>query len=458
MELVQELRALLADPGRVSTSASVLEQHSQDLTYQTPHLPDVVVYPANVGEVSRILQFANAAGVPVVAFGAGSSLEGHVIPVHGGIVLDMMEMNALLELRPEDLLVRVQPGLTRAALNKRLAREGVHFPVDPGADASLGGMVATNASGTTAVRYGAMRQQVLGLEVVLADGRVIHTGGLAVKSSAGYNLTGLFVGSEGTLGIITEITLRLYPIPEHTVAARAIFPTIDDAARVAVGLIRTGIGIGRVELVDALTIRAVNRYEQTSYPEQPTLFLEMSGTEAAVTDAVAMARELAAIEECESFEFERDEAARNRLWAARHHAALAIIAANPGLKLMSTDVCVPISLLPGALAHARETVEAHGIQAAILGHVGDGNYHALFSFDNDNPTDVARVKQVNQAIVDYALARGGTCTGEHGVGMGKARFLAREHADSLDLMRTLKQTLDPQNILNPGKVFESQGR
>ncbi|HEY8394524.1 MAG TPA: FAD-linked oxidase C-terminal domain-containing protein [Thermaerobacter sp.] len=451
---IGELRRLLGDDRKVSTSAAVLENHSHDLSYHTPRLPEAVVFPESTEEVSAVLRFANERRIPVVPFGVGSSLEGHVVPVRGGISLDLTRMDEIVEVRPDDFLVRVQAGVTRSRLNLRLAREGLFFPVDPGADATIGGMVATNASGTNAVRYGAMKHQVLGLEVVLADGSVIRTGSRAVKSSAGYNLTGLFIGSEGTLGVVTEATLRVYPLPEHVVAARASFPTVEAAARVAVGLIRAGVPVARVELVDEATIRAVNAYKGTGYPERPTLFLEFSGTEAGVRADVEFARELAALEECLAFEFESDPQAREKLWEARHHAALAIAATAPGKKMMVTDVCVPLSQLPDAIRHARQMAEEHGVHAAILGHVGDGNYHAAFMVDPQDPEDVARAERVNAAIVEYALARGGTCTGEHGVGLGKKKYLATEHGPALALMRAIKRALDPNGILNPGKVID----
>ena len=449
---IDELRRLLPDR-RVSTSRAVLENHSHDFSYHAPRLPSAVVFPETTEEVSAILRFAHEHGIAVVPFGAGSSLEGHVVPVQGGISLDLTRMNEIVEVRPDDFVVRVQAGVTRSRLNQRLARDALFFPVDPGADATIGGMIATNASGTSAVRYGAMKHQVLGLEVVLADGTIIRTGSLAVKSSAGYNLTGLFVGSEGTLGVITEATLRVYPLPEDVVAARAAFPSVEAAARVAVGLIRAGVPVARVELVDDATVQAVNSYKGTHYPERPTLFLEFSGPEAAVRADVDFARELAAIEDCLGFEFESDEKARERLWEARHHAALAIAAASPGKKMMITDVCVPISHLPEAIRHARRTAEEHGVQAAIFGHVGDGNYHAVFMVDPDDPEDVARAERVNTAIVQHALARGGTCTGEHGVGIGKKKYLNDEHGQALAVMRAIKKTLDPRNVLNPGKIF-----
>jgi D-lactate dehydrogenase (cytochrome) len=327
--------------------------------------------------------------------------------------------------------------------------------VDPGWDASIGGMAATNASGTNAVRYGAMRDQVLGLEVVLADGAVMRTGGMAMKSSAGYNLTGLFVGSEGTLGVFTEITLRLYPIPEYVLAARVVFPDIERAGRAAVAMIRSGIEIGRVELVDARTVEAVNAYKGTSYAVEPTLFLEFNGSEISVERDVGAARRIFESEGSAAFEFEADEAGRERLWEARHEAGLAVRDLYPGKNPMTTDVCVPISDLPEALRHARDTIESHGLDGAILGHVGDGNYHAVFPVDPDDEKDLARAEKVNAEIVDYALARGGTSTGEHGIGSGKTRHLEKEHGDSLPFMQKIKEIADPNGIMNPGKVFSS---
>ncbi|MDI3328925.1 MAG: FAD-linked oxidase C-terminal domain-containing protein [Alicyclobacillaceae bacterium] len=453
MSLLKELRKLIPDEERVTANETVIEHHSRDLTYHRPHPPDVVVYPLDKEEVSRVLRFADSNRIPVVPFGAGSSLEGHVIPVRGGISLDLTRMNRILEIRPEDFVARVQPGVTRHQLNQALSSYGLFFPVDPGADATIGGMAATNASGTNAVRYGAMRDQVLGLEVVLADGTILRTGGLSVKSSAGYNLTGLFVGSEGTLGVFTEIIVRVYGIPESTVAARAVFPDIESAGRAAVALIGSGMTVGRVELVDGGTIRAVNRFKGTDYTESPTLFLEFSGSRTAVEQDVELAGDIVRSEGCEAFVFERDSEARAKLWEARHHAALALMAMAPGKKLMTTDVCVPISELPEALRAARQIIEAHGLDGFILGHVGDGNYHAGFALDPDDPRDIERAEKVNAEIVRYALQRGGTCTGEHGVGLGKIKFLEEEHGRSVSLMRAIKRTLDPNGVLNPGKVL-----
>ena len=453
MDLLAGLGAILPE-GRVVSGGDDLDRHGGGVfTYHAPVRPDAVVYPQSRDEVVEILRFANEHRVPIVPFGQGSSLEAHTLPVHGGISLDLGRMDRILEVRPDDFIARVQPGLTHMALNAALAEHGLFFPVDPGWDASLGGMAGTNASGTNAVKYGVMRDQVLGLEVVLAKGTVMRTGGMAMKSSAGYNLTGLLVGSEGTLGVFTELILRLYPLPGRTVAARAVFSDIEAAGRAAVAMIRTGMSIGRVELVDAGTVRAVNAYKGTDYAAAPTLFLEFSGSEASVEDDVEVARSLSAERGCSAFDVEADEKAREKLWEARHEAALAISDLYPGMGMMSTDVCVPISDLPGALRHARDTVEAHGLQGTILGHVGDGNYHAVFPVDTEDGADRDRAEAVNAEIVDYALQRGGTCTGEHGIGIGKTRYLQKEHGDSLPLMRDIKKISDPNGIMNPGKIF-----
>jgi D-lactate dehydrogenase (cytochrome) len=452
-ELRDALLRLVPGETRVSVGETVLEHHSRDLTYHPPHTPEVVVFPETTQEVSAVLAFASRERVPVVPFGVGTSLEGHVIPLRGGISLDLSRMNRILAVRPADLAATTEPGVRRSELNARAGEHGLFFPVDPGADATLGGMAATNASGTTTVRYGNMRAQVLGLEVVLADGSVIRTGGRAVKSSAGYALTHLFVGSEGTLGVITELTLRLYGIPEHVVAARASFADVEAACRAAAALIAFGVGVTRCELVDGPTLRAINLHKGSDYPEQPTLLLEFGGSEAGVGQDLATAEDLAHSEGCTAFLSERDPDARRRLWEARHEAGLALLATAGGRTMMTTDVCVPISELPRAMAHARATIERMGIDVAILGHVGDGNYHATFLVDADDADQVARAKEANAALVDDALARGGTCTGEHGVGVGKIAHLAREHGDLLPLMRGIKDLLDPQGILNPGKVL-----
>jgi D-lactate dehydrogenase (cytochrome) len=453
MDLLAGLSTILPED-RVVSGADDLERHGGGVfTYHAPVHPDAVVYPESRDEVVGVLRFANEHLIPIVPFGKGSSLEAHTLPLHGGISLDLGRMDRILEVRPDDFIARVQPGLTHGALNVALAEHGLLFPVDPGWDASLGGMAGTNASGTNAVKYGVMRDQVLGAEVVLADGTVMRTGGMAMKSSAGYDLTGLFVGSEGTLGVFTELILRLYPLPGWTVAARAVFPDIEAAGRAAVAMIRTGMRIGRVELVDARTIDAVNTYKGTDYAAAPTLFLEFSGSKASVESDVEVARETSASEGCSSFEFEADEEAREKLWEARHDAALAISDLYPGMGMMATDVCVPISDLPGALRHARDIIESRGLDGAILGHVGDGNYHAVFPVDTGDEADQERAEAVNEEIVDYALERGGTCTGEHGIGLGKTEHLQKEHGDSLPFMREIKRIADPNGIMNPGKVF-----
>jgi D-lactate dehydrogenase (cytochrome) len=452
LDLAAELGRLVGDERRVSTSESVLRAHGEDLSYHAPRLPDVVVEASSTAEVSAVMRFANEHRIPVVPFGAGTSLEGHLIPLEGGISLDLMRMDRVLEVSPGDLLAVAQAGVTREQLNAAAVDHGLQFPVDPGANASLGGMAATSASGTTTVRYGRMRDQVLGLEVVLADGTVVHTGGRSRKSSAGYDLTNLMVGSEGTLGVITELTLRLHGIPEQARAARAVFPTIEAACTAAVAMVGVGLAVARVELVDGQTLRAVNAFKGTSYPEAPTLFLEFIGsTEGAAGDA-AFAREICDDEGCTDWQDEVDEAARRRLWEARHSVAFAVMATAPGKKHKATDVAVPLSELPAAIAVGRAAVEREGITAGILGHVGDGNYHLALMIDPNDPDEVARAQRVNDEIVRDALARGGTCTGEHGIGLGKRGYLEAEHGDLLPLMRGIKQALDPRGILNPGKI------
>ncbi|MGZ4031793.1 MAG: FAD-binding oxidoreductase [Tumebacillaceae bacterium] len=452
--LLSDLRNIIPDPERVTTNETVREQHSRDITsYHAAVLPDVVVFPQNTAEVAAIVRYANENGVPITPFGVGSSLEGHVTPMHGGISLNLMQMNQVLEVLADDFLVKVQPGVTRMQLNKHLKQYGLFFPVDPGADASLGGMAATNASGTAAVRYGTMRDNVLGLEVVMADGQAIRTGGMATKSSAGYNLTGLIVGSEGTLGVITELTLRLYGIPEFILSARATFPDVGAASNAAMGMISCGLNIDRVELVDEQTVEAVNAFKNTDFPVAPSLFLEFSGNELSVRNDFELAKSILEDEGCLLLEHDTDNAKRAILWAARHDAALAIAATAPGKKLMTTDVCVPLSKMPEAIVNARQTIDEHGLYAAILGHVGDGNYHAAFVVDADDPADVARAKKVNDRIVQFSLENGGTCTGEHGVGIGKAGYLMQEHGAAVAYMQAIKQALDPKNTLNPGKIF-----
>jgi D-lactate dehydrogenase (cytochrome) len=444
-DLRAELLRLVPDESRVSVVESVLDQHAGDLSYHEPHRPDVVVFAESTAEVSAVLAHANAAGVPVVAFGAGTSLEGHVIPLHGGISLDLTRMNRIVAVRPDDLTATVQAGATRSQLEAAAGPQGLWFPVDPGADATLGGMAATNASGTTTVRYGGMRAHVLALEVVLADGRVVRTGTRAVKTSAGYNLTELFVGSEGTLGVITELTLRLHPIPERIIVARAAFPSVEAACRAAAAIIGAGVLVTRCELLDATTIGALNAFKGTSFPESPYLFIELGGE-------LETVRELAEDEGATAFESETDPTARVRMWEARHSALMASLALAPGSKAMTTDVAVPLSELAPAIEHARAALDASGLRGGIVGHVGDGNFHLAFLLDPADAESVGRAEALNAALVEDALARGGTCTGEHGIGYGKLGYLAREHPDLLDLYRGIKELFDPNGILNPGKV------
>lgn len=451
-EIKQLLLNFLTDE-QVTDNETIREQHGRDESYHEPALPDLVVFPRSTNEVSEILKIANTYKIPIIPFGRGSSLEGHIIPYNGGISIDFTEMNEILDIQPENLLVKVQPGVTRMQLNQALKKHGLFFSVDPGADATLGGMAATNASGTTAVRYGVMRDQVRDLEVVLANGEIIHTGNSAAKSSSGLHLNGLFVGSEGILGCITELTLRVYGIPEHEVAGRAVFPSTDVAVQAVTAIKQAGIPIGRVEFVDPASIRAVNLYSDTDYPEQPTLFLEFHGNEAGLQQDIEFATELLQDFGCDQIQFEKDTAARNQLWNARHNLAYAFIHANPGKKLMSTDVCVPINELAGAIEFARAELESMSLIGGITGHVGDGNFHAILMFDLQDSNEVARAKEYNQKVVEYALSVGGTCTGEHGVGIGKMMYQQQEHGGALAVMKAIKLALDPNNIMNPNKLI-----
>lgn len=452
-EVIKQQLLLFLKKEQVSTNETVRELHGKDESYHTPALPDIVVFPHTTEEVSNILKVANTYEVPVVPFGAGSSLEGHVIPHKGGISIDFNEMNQILEIDAENFLVRIQPGVRRLQLNKELKKYGLFFPVDPGADATLGGMAATNASGTAAVRYGVMRDQVLDLEVVLANGDIIHTGSKAIKSSSGLHLNGLFVGSEGILGCITELTLKVYGIPEFEVAGRAVFQSTAEAVRAVTSLKQAGIAIGRVEFVDAESIRVVNQYSDTNYVEAPTLFLEFQGNEAGLQSDIEYATEILKEFNCNEIQFEKDTAARNTLWHARHNLAYAYIHAFPGRKLMSTDVCVPINELANSIDYARSLLEEFNMNGGITGHVGDGNYHVVIMIDLSNEEEIALAKRYNELIVLDAIKRGGTCTGEHGVGVGKRIYQETEHKNALEVMRSIKNILDPKGILNPGKLL-----
>ncbi|MCA0756974.1 FAD-binding protein [Paenibacillus sp. N4] len=452
--MLEDLERIVRDPKRISTSAAVRQRHSQDLTsYHAEHLPDVVIYPKDKEELREIITYANQTGCPIVPFGLGTSVEGQVVPVQGGISLDFTHMNRILEIRADDFAVRVEPGVTRMQLNQELKKYGLFFPIDPGVDATLGGMAATNASGCSAVRYGMTRDQILGMEAVLADGSWIRTGSLAKKSSAGYHLTHLLAGSEGTLAIFTELTLRVYGLPDTFLYATAVFPDLQKACKAANQMLYRSIQPGKLELVDEYTLQAINAYKQTKYEEKPTLFLELSGWKSSVTAEWERVKEIIRDEGACGWSHTFDETIGDQLWDARRHAALAIAASAPDKKLMTTDVCVPLSVLPEAVSFAREVMQAENLQGAILGHIGDGNYHAVFPIDRSLPEEVAKAEKVNKRIVRFALERGGTCTGEHGIGLGKKQYLTEEHGDAVLWMKKIKEVFDPNHILNPGKIF-----
>jgi len=445
-----ELEGLLGD--RFSTSQAVLDQHGKDESYHTPAPPDGVAFAESTREVAEIVRICARHGVPVIPFGTGTSLEGQVHALHGGVSLDVSHMSEVLEVNAEDLDCRVQAGVTRKQLNTYLRDTGLFFPIDPGADASLGGMAATSASGTNAVRYGTMRENVIGLTVVLADGRIIRTGGRSRKSSAGYDLTRLFVGSEGTLGIITEVQLRLYGIPEAISSAVCSFETLEGAINTVIYTIQSGIPIARIELLDEVQMDAINKYSKLSYPVQPTIFFEFHGSEAGVQEQVERVGELAAEFGGGDFAWAVKPEERSQLWQARHDAYYAGLALKPGSMGWATDVCVPISRLAECILETKKDIEAADLLAPLVGHVGDGNFHLVFVIDPEDKDEMARSEAVNDKMVQRALSMGGTCTGEHGIGYGKMAFLEAEHGDSLGVMRQLKVALDPNNLLNPGKI------
>ena len=446
--LIDALQALLGD--RLSTSVAVREQHGKGEAHHPVEAPDAVAFAQSTEEVVAIVRLCADHKRPVIPFGTGTSLEGHVAARHGGVCIDLTRMNEILEVNAEDLDCRVQPGVTRKALNTYLRDTGLFFPIDPGADASLGGMAATRASGTNAVRYGTMRENVLGLTVVLADGRVIRTGGRARKSSAGYDLTRLFVGSEGTLGVITEIQLRLYGIPEAVSVAVCPFDSLEGAVNTVILTIQSGIPVSRMELLDEVQMDAINRYSKFDYAVRPTLFLEFHGTEASVKEQAETVGGIAGEFGAGDFQWATLAEERNRLWQARHDVWPATKAMRPGHKGVATDVCVPISRLAACILETKKDIEDSGLFAPIAGHVGDGNFHVGFMLESED--DYAKYKTINDSMVMRALAMGGTCSGEHGIGYGKMDFLQAEHGDAVAVMRQLKMALDPDNIMNPGKV------
>ena len=451
--LTSELVAALG-PEQVSVTEAVRAQHGVGESYHPAAPPDLVVWPRSTEEVVAVVDRCRAHGVPIVPFGAGTSLEGHVAALHGGVCLDMTRMNRILRLSLEDMDVSVEAGVTRKQLDARLRPEGVFFPVDPGADATVGGMVATGASGTTTVRYGAMRENVLSLTVVTAQGRVVRTRSRARKSSAGYDLTRLFVGSEGTLGVITEATLRVYPTPEAISSAVCSFPSLEDAVACVIRTIQLGVPVARIELLDDVQMDAVNRRSGLAYPVAPTLFLEFHGSPAGVAEQSEEVKRIAADLGGGDFAWATSEEERRRLWEARHASYEASLALRPGAKGFVTDVCVPVSRLAQCVAEARAGVEEAGLLAPIVGHAGDGNFHVCVLVDPGDPEELARVQEFGERLARRAIELGGTCTGEHGVGYGKAHLLELEHgAEGVELMRSVRAALDPDGIMNPGKVL-----
>jgi D-lactate dehydrogenase (cytochrome) len=448
------LAALLGE--RFSTRAADLEAHGRGESWHPSLPPQVVCRALTTDEVSSIVKLCAAHGTPIVAFGAGTSLEGHVGAVKGGVSLDLSGMTRILAVRPGDLDATVEAGVTRQQLNAHLRDQGLFFPVDPGAECTIGGMAATRASGTNAVRYGTMREAVVSLTAVMADGSVIRTGSRARKSSAGYDLTRLLVGSEGTLGIITEVTIRLYGIPEAVSAATCSFPDVASAVATVATTIQFGIPVARAEFLDAATIRAVNRYSKSDFPETPTLFLEFHGSEAGVREQAELVETIAAENGGAGFAWASGQEALTRLWGARHNVHYAVQGMRPGARVWSTDVCVPISQLTELVRVTHADIQSASFFIATVGHVGDGNFHLGLCIDPTNPTELAEAEAINTRLVKRAIALEGTSTGEHGIGTGKRKFMALEHGAALPFMRAIKTALDPHNILNPGKVLPDE--
>ncbi len=447
-----EIRTIVGD--RLTTSKAICEQHGQDESYHKSVSPDAVVFVINTDEVSKIMKICQKYKTPIIPFGTGTSLEGHVAALNGGISLDLSRMNNILKVSNEDLDCTVQPGVTRNQLNNYLRDSGLFFPIDPGADASLGGMTATRASGTTAVKYGTMRDLVLSLKVVLPDGRVINTGTRSRKSSAGYDLTRLYVGSEGTLGIITEVTLKLFGIPESITSAICSFQTINDAVNTVINLIQIGSPLARVELLDDLSMRSFNSWAKTDYKESPALFFEFHGSTNYTKEQAEFAGEICKENNGSNFLWAANHEERNKIWKARHDLFYALMAQWPGTKIMTTDVCVPISELADCINQTKNDILANtSIPAPLVGHVGDGNFHVTFMIDPNNKSEIHEANLLHERIVSRAISLGGTCTGEHGIGYGKIDFLNSELGEGVSIMRSIKNALDPYNILNPGKIF-----
>jgi len=450
--MLEALKSRFAD--QCSTALAVREQHGRDeSSFQAPP-PAAVVFAQSTQDVADAVKLASRYEVPVIPFGVGTSLEGHLLAIQGGISIDVSRMNKVLAVNPEDLTVTVQPGVTRKQLNEEIKSTGLFFPIDPGADATLGGMSATRASGTNAVRYGTMRENVLSLEVVTAGGDVIRTGTRARKSAAGYDLTRLMVGSEGTLGVITEVTVKLYPLPEAISAAVCSFPSIEAAVRTTIQIIQLGVPIARVELIDANTVRMVNVHSKLNLREEPMLLMEFHGSPAGVKEQSELVQEIAAENGGNAFEWATTPEERTRLWTARHNAYFAAIQSKPGCRAISTDTCVPISRLADCLLDSVKEADASGLPYFLVGHVGDGNFHFGYLLDPDKPQEREIAEKLNCQLVDRALRLEGTCSGEHGVGLHKMDFLVTETgAGAVEIMRTVKRALDPKNIMNPGKIF-----
>jgi len=449
--LLADLEALLGE--RLQTGGAVRAAHGHDESWHETQMPNAVAFVNSTQEVSDVVRLCSKARVPIIAFGMGTSLEGQVSAVEGGVTIDMSGMNRVLEVHAEDLDCCVEAGVTRKQLNSDLRDTGLFFPIDPGADASLGGMAATRASGTNAVRYGTMRENVLNVTAVLASGEIVSTGGRARKSAAGYDLTRLLIGSEGTLGIMTELTLRLHGIPEAVSGGICSFATVAGAVDAVIETIQSGLPIARIELLDEVQVKACNAYSKLTLDEVPLLLVEFHGTEASVTEQSNRFGQITKSHGGRDFKWTVDAEERAKLWEARHNAYYASLALEPGKKGMTTDVCVPISNLAQCLLETKADVDASFLTAPIVGHVGDGNFHLIMLMDPGNEKDVAEAKRIHDRMVTRALSLEGTCTGEHGIGLGKVDFLEAELGAGVDVMRTLKRALDPHNILNPGKIF-----
>ena len=452
---INALVPLLGD--RLSVSKSDLDAHGQSETHFDAIPPDAVAYPRSASEVSAIVKICADHRCPVIGYGAGTSLEGHTLAVQGGVTVDFRNMADVVQINNEDMTVRVRPGITREDLNTQLRATGLFFPVDPGANASIGGMASTRASGTTAVRYGTMRDNVLALEVVMADGRIVRTGTGARKSSAGYDLTALMVGAEGTLGLITELTLKLQGQPEGVAAATCTFPTIDAAVEAVTDTIAMGIPMARIEFLDAASVAAVNAYSKADFPQTPHLMVEFHGSATGVEEQAARFGDIASDHGGAAFEWATLPEDRNRLWHMRHHAYWAILASRNGATAIVTDVCVPISTLAQAARETQDDIERSGLSAPILGHVGDGNFHAILLIDPQSDAEKKTAQGLSARMAERSLALGGTITGEHGVGMGKLDYMTAEHGVGWDVMAQIKRALDPDNIMNPGKVVRLNG-